>query len=463
MRLSFMEIESWNPSRDLFKLFEPLSQDPYSFFLYHDQYCLMGHQPFLVFTSKGTQVNIQTRESSYSFHCPDPLTALNQKFLEYQRPYGSTPFFQGGLVGYFGYDLGRLWEKIPNIALDDQNLPDILMAFYDRAYLYDRFQENGTLIAIPLQGETTKQVIPKIKALKERFLENRQIEVNLHHHLKNQLISNFTKKGYLEAIRKAKNYIAQGDIYQVNLSQRFKTSYTGNSFSLFKELVKKNPAPYASFFQPPEYSLLSLSPERFLHIEDRHVQTCPIKGTRPRSDNALEDSALKLELLKSQKDAAELLMIVDLERNDLGKVCDYGSVKVTDTRRIETHPTVFHLVSTVEGTLKKDMTHFDCLKAAFPGGSITGAPKIRAMKIIEELEPTRRNLYTGTFGYMGFNGISDLSILIRTLIQKNDQIFFQLGGGIVSDSDPESEYRETLVKGKTFFETLNPKGAENFN
>jgi para-aminobenzoate synthetase component 1 len=416
----------------------------------------MGHDPFLIFKSKGTHVNIQTRTSSHSLDCPDPLALLGQKFSEYQRPFSSAPFFQGGLVGYFGYELGRMWENIPTIASDDQHLPDILVAFYDRAYLYDRSQENGMLIAIPIHGETSEQIHTKIVKLKTRLQENEKKEPLLKPHAKNRIVSNFIKEDYLCAIRKAKNYISKGNIYQVNLSQRFKTSYSGKTFPLFEELVKRNPAPYASFFNVPDFSLLSLSPERFLYMTDKHVQTCPIKGTRPRSTDPSEDSALKHDLLKSQKDAAELLMIVDLERNDLGKVCKYGSVKVTDTRRIETHPTVFHLVSTVEGILKKGMTHFDCLKAAFPGGSITGAPKIRAMKIIEELEPTRRNLYTGSFGYMGFNGISDLSILIRTMIQKKDQIFFQLGSGIVSDSDPELEYLETLAKGKTFFDVLSP-------
>ncbi len=216
-----------------------------------------------------------------------------------------------------------------------------------------------------------------------------------------------------------------------------------------------NPAPFASYLNFPEVKIVSASPERFLRISGKKVQTRPIKGTRPRGKTTTEDGKLVRELLESKKDRAELVMIVDLERNDLGRVCEYGTVRVPELVTLEKHPTVYHLVGTVEGILREDKTHLDCLKACFPGGSITGAPKIRSMEIIEELEPTKRNIYTGAIGYLGFNGESDLNIVIRTLLFTKGKIFFQVGGGIVADSEPGKEYQETLDKAKALFTCLN--------
>ena len=258
----------------------------------------------------------------------------------------------------------------------------------------------------------------------------------------------------MRAILKAKEYIAAGDIYQVNLSQRFTAKIATPPLALYKIVRTLNPAPFAAYLKFGEITVISSSPERFLRIAGNSVETRPIKGTRPRGEGKVEDEKLKKELLKSTKDKAELIMIVDLERNDLGRVCEYGTVRVPEIITLETYATVFHLVSTITGTLKADKDHIDCIKACFPGGSITGAPKIRSMEIIDELEPTQRKIYTGSIGYVGFNQQTDLNIVIRTMLYCDGTVHFQVGGGIVADSDPALEYEETLHKGRALVEAL---------
>jgi para-aminobenzoate synthetase component 1 len=265
---------------------------------------------------------------------------------------------------------------------------------------------------------------------------------------------NFTKEVYKDAIRRIKNYITAGDVYQVNFSQRMETRIDIPPYELYKKLRSINPAPFSGYLAFDDAAIISSSPERFLQVNARHVQTRPIKGTRPRGKDAKMDEFMKQELLSSPKDDAELTMIIDLERNDLGRVCDYGSVKVTERKVLETYPTVYHLVSTIEGDLYERYDFIDLLKATFPGGSITGAPKIRAMQIIDELEPTRRGVYTGAIGYIGFNGDVDLNIAIRTFIMKGKTVYFQVGSGIVADSDEEEEYQETMHKARALIESL---------
>jgi para-aminobenzoate synthetase component 1 len=267
--------------------------------------------------------------------------------------------------------------------------------------------------------------------------------------------SNFTRDEYLCAVRRAKDYIAAGDIFQVNLSQRFESATDATPLDLYAALRAANPAPFAAYLPVDGGAILSSSPERFLRVAGRHVETRPIKGTRPRraGDDAFNER-MRRELLASAKDRAELTMIVDLERNDLGRVCSYGSVRVTEPIVLEEYPTVFHLVTTVEGDLHEGRGLVDLLKAAFPGGSITGAPKIRAMEIIDELEPTRRSVYTGAIGYIGLDGSADLNIAIRTILLAQGRALLQVGGGIVADSDPEAEYQETLDKARALVQAL---------
>ncbi len=414
-----------------------VSCQPYTVFLhssmYHPEwgrYTILGWEPFLVFRSRGRKVSVNGRIFS-----ADPFETLKELWSKFYKPDESLPF-TGGIIGYFSYDLGFLLERIEEKSDDDLRIPEMNLGFYKNFILWDHREKfaYGTLPVVkegkPQEGKIITPSLPL------------------------KLSSNFTYEAYIQAIEKAKDYIRRGDIYQVNLSQRFSCPFSLNAFSYYSQLTRMNPSFYSAYLNFPEVRVVSSSPERFLCIENGYIQTRPIKGTRPRGATREEDSCLKKELAESEKDRAELVMIVDLERNDLGKICQSGSVKVKRLREIETHPTVFHTVATVEGRVKEGLTPIDCLKACFPGGSITGAPKVRAMEIIEELEPTRRNLYTGSIGYIGFNGRADFSIVIRTVLVKDGQAYFQVGGGIVADSDPEKEYQETLDKGKALITTL---------
>ncbi len=269
------------------------------------------------------------------------------------------------------------------------------------------------------------------------------------------LVGGFTHEEYVATVEKARQYIIAGDIFEVNLSQRFKAELSIAPYQLYRRLRQINPAPFACYLGFDEVSVVSASPERFLRVRGDWVETRPIKGTRPRGKTPEEDKALADELLSSSKDRAENIMIVDLERNDLGRVCRYGTIKVTELAILEVFPTVFHLTSTVVGRLREDKNCIDLLKATFPGGSITGAPKVRAMEIIDELEPTKRSVYTGSIGYLSFNGDLDLNIAIRTFLVKEREAYFQVGGAVVYDSDPEAEYQETLDKARALIDALN--------
>jgi para-aminobenzoate synthetase component 1 len=266
---------------------------------------------------------------------------------------------------------------------------------------------------------------------------------------------NFTKPEYLAALKAVKEYIAAGDIYQANLTQRFETNLQVSPWELYLRLREANPAPFAAYVDLGGAQMASSSPERFLKLTGREVETRPIKGTRPRGRTPEEDAALGQELLASIKDNAELLMIVDLERNDLGRACKIGSIRVPELAVLESYETVHHLVATVLGELDPETSVVDLLEATFPGGSITGAPKIRSMEIIDELEPTRRSVYTGAIGYIGFDGNMDLNIAIRTIICNRGKAYFQVGGGIIADSDAEAEYQETLDKGRALARALD--------
>jgi len=269
-----------------------------------------------------------------------------------------------------------------------------------------------------------------------------------------ELRSNFTHDEYIKAIESAIEYIANGDIFQVNLSQRFESKLTVDPYALYLRLRGISPSPFACYLNFGEVTVAGASPERFLYLDGDTVETRPMKGTRPRGRSQVEDELLSDELLNSEKDRAENIMIVDLERNDLGRVCEYGSVKVKDLCTLEKYATVFQLTSTVTGRLRYGKGSVDLLKAAFPGGSVTGAPKVRAMEIIDELEPTRRGIYTGSVGYLGFDGCIDLNIVIRTFVIQDSKVYFQVGGGIVSDSDPREEYQETLDKARALVSAL---------
>lgn len=420
------------------------------------RYSFLGFNPFLTIKTKHHKIRIKDKDGSQECE-GNPFEylrkILNRFSLENTRD--SLPF-QGGAVGYFGYDLCHYIEKLPNNAVDDLELPDIYLGFYDIIISYDNLLEKCFVVGIDFGMDNTLN--DRIGQIMEVLCGKSEESVEMFNDrgVDTELRSNFTKDAYMKALRQIKKYISAGDVYQVNLSQRIEAHIDMPAYELYKKLRKINPAPFACYLGFDDVSIISSSPERFLRVSNRQVQTRPIKGTRPRGKNALEDEEMKQALLSSQKDNAELTMITDLERNDLGRVCNYGSIKVIEEKALETYPTVHHLVSTVIGELHERYDIIDLLRATFPGGSITGAPKIRAMQIIDELEPCQRSVYTGSIGYIGFNGNLDLNIAIRTFIMKGETVYFQVGSGIVADSDAEDEYEETLHKAKALIESLNP-------
>jgi para-aminobenzoate synthetase component 1 len=452
-----MIIESFPYSYSPLDIFRNFKDFPYSSLLLSGiknpvwgRYSFLTAFPYMIFKAKGRKTSI-LENGQETEKIGNPFNILREIYINHsvKQNLPSIFPFTGGIIGYFGYDMGFTLEKIPQHSTDDLQLPDCILPFYDWILYWDHKTKESFILWI----NTPKEKKRKIKELlnkRTHFKEPNHLSTDNSLHLK----SNFKKEEYLNAIVKAKDYIRKGDIFQVNLSQRFSCSYPSSPFELFEKLAFINPAPFSAFLNFPEVSVISSSPERFLNLKRNKIHTRPIKGTRRRGSNKEEDKFLAKELLNSPKDKAELVMIVDLERNDLGKFCYYGTIRVKELVTLETHPTVFHTVSTIEGKVVDGMTPVDCIKYCFPGGSITGAPKVRSMEIIEELEPTKRNIYTGAIGYISFNRRMDLNIAIRTIIIKDNTAYFQVGGGIVADSDPELEYEETLYKGKALAESL---------
>ncbi len=424
------------------------------------RYSFIGSDPFLILKSRGTEISLiyGDRQEAISGNPFDVLGELLERYALHPCP-SPIPLL-GGAVGYFSYDLCHFIERLPSTAIDDLEIPECYLAFYDAILAFDNLEGRAYVAAtgFPELDEDRRQ-----RRARERFFELKQqlaraplaeeapppIEAPV------LLRSNFSHEGYVKAVADAREYICAGDIFQVNLSQRFEAELPIAPYELYRRLRRINPAPFAAYLNFDGVTIVSASPERFLRLQGDLVETRPIKGTRPRGSSAEEDEALAGELVHSVKDRAENVMIVDLERNDLGRVCRYGTVRVRELCLLESYATVFHLTSTVEGRLHPGKNRIDLLKATFPGGSITGAPKVRAMEIIDELEPTKRSVYTGSIGYLSFGGEMDLSIVIRTFIIKEGRAYFQVGGGIVYDSDPEAEYVETLDKAKALIEALS--------
>ncbi|NSW89571.1 MAG: aminodeoxychorismate synthase component I [Firmicutes bacterium] len=462
-----MLIKEIKTSLDSFELYTIFKDNSFSFFLDsgvdHEKlgkYSFIGFDPQLVFKSKNNKINIIEKGVYRTFY-GNPFQKLKEILSKYKIDYRSEFPFMGGLVGYLSYDLCHHIEKLPRTAIDDVNIPDCFLGMYDGIIIIDHVKNKVYIAALGIK-DRAENIVTEISNKIYRA-EEKSIKRNISNNISNinkknnpvKLKANFTKDEYIKAIKKVKDYIKNGDIYQVNLTQRFECNMEGSPYELYAKLRNINPAPFASFIDFGEGYIVSSSPERFIQIKNRVIETRPIKGTRPRGKTPEEDSKNRNDLLSSEKDRAELLMITDLERNDLGKVSKIGTVKVTELFHLEEYATVYHLVSTIQGEMREDCDVIDCIMAAFPGGSITGAPKIRAMEIIDELEPTQRNVYTGSIGYIGLNGDIDLNIVIRTIICKDNKSYFQVGGGIVWDSDPELEYEETLHKAKALIEALN--------
>jgi para-aminobenzoate synthetase component I len=374
--------------------------------------------------------------------------ALNTWRFRNEPREGEPPFLGGG-IGYFSYDFGRQIEKIPARAIDELALPDCQFCFYNAVLI--RGRDDGRVYLSSFDPG-----VPGAITREEALAELRKVTPGKDAlKFAAAVKAGYQREAYLAAIRRVQEYILAGDVYQVNLTQRFYANIgAASTWDLYKRLMAINPAPFAGYLKFGETAILSASPERFLRVRGRRVETCPIKGTVRRGRNADDDEAQRQWLLASAKNRAELAMIVDLMRNDLGRVCRPGSIGVQQFPRLESFASVHHLVATVVGELEPRRSVVDLIRASFPGGSITGAPKIRAMEIIDELEPVRRGIFTGAIGYLGFNGVSDLNIAIRTMLVRNGRAFVQVGGGIVADSVAEEEYEECLLKGRLLFEAL---------
>ena len=363
------------------------------------------------------------------------------------------PHFWGGAVGYFSYDIARHFEKIPTIAVDDLNIPEIYIGFTDEVIVFDHDEKILKIIICLKRDDNYGYGVERLNKLVSA-ITSRQSPVISHQMTARNLKSNMTKSKFTNMVKRAKEYIREGDIFQANLSQRFEAEFEGDPWEFYKRLNEINPSPFGGYINFDDMSIVSASPERLIKINGKYIETRPIAGTRPRGRSSQNDIALSKELLLNEKERAEHIMLVDLERNDLGRVCKYGTVKVDELMTLESYSHVWHIVSKVVGELKDDVKFIDILRACFPGGTITGCPKVRCMEIIEELEPVRRGIYTGSMGYIGYDGRIDLNIIIRSALVKNGKIYFYAGAGIVADSNPEKEYEETLFKAEAIMEAL---------
>lgn len=406
---------------------------------YLGRYSFLGIDPFYILETKGR----------------DPFEKLRQLLEEYKFSSPINIPFLGGAVGYLSYDLGVILEKkVKPKAADAIKLPDCFFGFYNTVVIADNIKNKLYIFSVgfPEKKHHLGKLLceANVKKIEKLLSQVNALRISAGRSADNiysvKLSSNFTRDKYISAIKMAKDYIRRGDIYQVNLSQQFNTITDLSSLQIYQRLRKLSPTCFSAYLDAGDYQILSSSPERFLSLERNIVTTRPMKGTRPRGRYSFKDKGFKNQLLNSAKDKAELVMIVDLERNDLGRVCDYDSVKVNVLRELEEYSTVFQTTATISGRLHKNKDRVDLLRACFPGGSITGCPKIRSMEIIEELEPTKRSVYTGSLGYLSFSGNMDFNILIRTILKKAGDLYFSVGGGIVADSNPEAEYQETLVK-----------------
>jgi para-aminobenzoate synthetase component 1 len=435
------------------------------------RYSFLGENPYAILTGTGMGATLESngRTSRLPASAYDQLFALTRESHIAARP-GLPPFY-GGAVGYLSYDWIRTIESMPSLAQDDLGLPLLQFAFVDLVAALDHADHRLYLMYCPPLSRFRSE--PREKLYREGCDRLAELEARLAgpvtplhlsgEHDPMEFVPDQPRASYTDRVRRCQEYIAAGDIYQANLSHRFtvKTARCTPSLSRaplplmhYGRLRAINPSPFSACLCFDHVALVCSSPERLVRLSGRRADTRPIAGTRPRGRNAEEDRRLLAELRANPKERAEHLMLVDLERNDLGRVCEYGSVRVEDFMTIEQYSHVSHLVSNVAGDLRPDVSGRELIKAVFPGGTITGVPKIRCMEIIEELEPTRRGPYTGSLGYISWSGELDFNILIRTLLLTGDGGYLQVGAGIVADSDPDSEYDETLHKADAFFTAL---------
>lgn len=419
----------------------------------YGRYDIIAADPLITLSTNGDQTEVRDDTGTH-ISAADPFLLLKQALAPYAMPVCELPFC-GGAIGYFGYDLVRSLEHLPTLAIDAEHMPQMMVGVYDWAVIVDHREQRAWLVSQGKNAQTYENW-PALCAL----FETPERDIYSEFKLTSSITSNMDLPAYTVAFDKIQNYISAGDCYQVNLAQRFVAKAEGDAWAAYLHLRSISPAPFLAYMNYPDLQVLSGSPERFLQVSGSHVETRPIKGTRPRSANTEEDSKNAAELKASPKDRAENLMIVDLLRNDISKSCAVGSVQAKNLFKLESFANVHHLVSTVTGKLAPDKTAIDLLRGCFPGGSVTGAPKLRAMEIIEELEPHRRGLYCGAIGYIGFDGNMDTNIAIRTAVYSNGEIRFWAGGGIVADSELQKEYRETWDKASSMLALMQHFGAE---
>jgi len=454
-----------------FELYEKIASHGQPSFLLESAKGLAGG-PCYSFLGSGPAAVVSVPARSERFASEDPFEPLRQAVgtAGIEQTPGLPPFF-GGAVGCFNYDFVRRLETLPSLAPDDPAMPHAQFALYDLVTAVDHRDDRLQIIFCPSMerflGEEREKLyregLDRLAECEARLLATAAAQTPLTVEPL-AFAPEQPRDAYLDRVRRAQTYIAAGDIYQANLSHRFAADMPASHGSgparlryeqaLYRQLRAVNPSPFSGLLRFGEVSLISSSPERLVRLRGRRAETRPIAGTRPRGSAADADRRLVQELLASPKERAEHVMLVDLERNDLGRVCEFGSVQVDEFMVVEQYSHVSHIVSNVSGLLRSDATPFDLIKATFPGGTITGVPKIRCMEIIEELEPVRRGPYTGSFGYIGWNGDLDLNIVIRTLVVTGPKAYLQVGAGIVADSNPDEEYAETLHKAQAFFSSL---------
>jgi para-aminobenzoate synthetase component 1 len=444
------------------------------------RYSYLAADPWLVLRSKGDALE---RHSAGGIErgTGDPFAALASALSQHAlEALPGLPPFQAGAAGYLAYDLCHHLERLPSPRFDDLDLPDMCLGLYDWVIAWDHLAGRAWLFSsgLPLRdgGERSARAEARARGVRERLaapvpalaapardrgapsLRGAGPRTAAVSGMPG-VVSTFSREEYLRAVERTREYVLAGDIFQANLSQRLEAALAEHPFALYARLRRRNPAPFAAYFDCGDAVVVSASPERFLRLSGDCVETRPIKGTSPRGFNPRHDSALGVALTESEKDRAENVMIVDLLRNDLSKVCRDHTVEVPELCRVERYATVHHLVSTVVGRLRPGLGPVDLLRATWPGGSISGAPKVRAMEVIAELEPTRRGVYTGSLGYFSFGGAVDTNIAIRTFVVKGGRACFQAGGGIVADSDPAREYEETLDKARGMVAALEGAGG----
>jgi para-aminobenzoate synthetase component 1 len=435
-------------------LFEAVADMPWAVFLdsglHHpgqSRYDILSARPYVRLVTRGNLTEIHADATELTRK--DPFSLVRQ-YLSPDSTCRSFLPFCGGAIGYFSYDLARRIERIPVIAQDAERIPDMAIGIYDWAVVVDHLERRAWLVGQGRDPETDLQWGTLVALFSDVAAERKRAPFRIT----TSVTSNMTREVYARSFHRIKRYITEGDCYQVNLAQRFSAQAVGDPWLAYQALRVLNPAPCAAYLSTPYAHVLSASPERFLKVDDKCVETKPIKGTRPRAGHARLDAERVEALRTSEKDRAENVMIVDLLRNDLSKSCRLGSVKVPRLFDVESFATVHHLVSTITGELRPDRDAIDLLRGSFPGGSITGAPKLRAMQIIEELEPHRRGVYCGAIGYIGFDGNMDMNIGIRTMVLSRGEIRFWAGGGIIADSRLDDEYQETFDKASAMLKLL---------